>query len=146
MRSGMIRFVRGAAIAAIYGVAFFGLWYSGVRFFRVPEYVLPAPAAVAISLAAYPGYFLYHFSITFLESVFGAMLGFLLGVSSGLLLRYGGYIGRALHPPIVASQVFPKEALAPIFLIIFGFGVEPKIVISALICFFPVAVSVERGL
>ncbi len=64
-----------------------------------------------------------------------------------LSLKIAAYIiFGAINPLIIASQVFPKEALAPLFLVFLGFGVLPKIVISALICFFPIAINTFKGL
>ena len=51
-----------------------------------------------------------------------------------------------MSPPVLATQVFPKEALAPLFLVAFGFGMTPKVLIAALICFFPLAVNTAIGL
>jgi NitT/TauT family transport system permease protein len=99
-----------------------------------------------MSFATLPGFYWYHTLVTVQEAGFGLIIGFAAGFLCGIILRYGGPIGRALNPLILASQVFPKEALAPVFLVFLGFGVLPKIVISALICFFPVAVNTFRGL
>ena len=55
-------------------------------------------------------------------------------------------IAQAIHPIIVASQIFPKEALAPIFLLVLGFGIKSKVAISSLISFFPVVIATHRGL
>lgn len=125
------------------------LWVSVlalIALFDIPPFVVPPPSAVVASLSNLPGYYLHHFSITALESAAGVAAGFTIGLAVGILIRYGGLVGRLLNPLVLASQVFPKEALAPIFLVFLGFGITHKIVISALICFFPVVVNTTTGL
>jgi NitT/TauT family transport system permease protein len=119
---------------------------AAIEVFSIPAFVVPPPADVIQSLFNLPGYYAHHFSVTAMESAAGALIGFTIGVIAGMLVRYGGPVGRALNPLLLASQVFPKEALAPVFLVFLGFGVTHKIVISALICFFPVVVSTSTGL
>ncbi len=122
------------------------IWQLLIRLFRIPAYVLPTPTSVLFSLWELPRYYAVHAWITAQEAGLGILIGFAAGFLIGLVLRFGGWVGRLLNPLIVASQVFPKEALAPLFLIYFGFGILPKVVVSALICFFPVAINTYEGL
>lgn len=131
-------------------VAYTGaLWViitAGIATFDIPPFVVPPPNDVVASLGNLPAYYLRHFSVTALESAAGAIIGFIVGIGVGIFIRYGGPFGKMLSPLVLASQVFPKEALAPIFLVFLGFGITHKIVISALICFFPVVVNTATGL
>jgi NitT/TauT family transport system permease protein len=131
---------------SIYVIVVLGVWQAAVSFFRIPSYLVPAPAAVFGSLWRMPDYYLRNAAVTLVEAFGGALLGFFAGALTGILLRYGGRIGRAVSPLILASQVFPKEALAPLFLVYLGFGIFPKIVIAALICYFPVTINTLKGL
>lgn len=122
------------------------IWQALVVVLAIPHYVLPTPSSVVRSLATRFPLLARHGSITLFETV----VGFLLGSSAGMLLAvatvHSRLLERALYPLAVCTQTFPKEALAPLFLIWFGFGFLPKILISALICFFPVLVNGIRGL
>jgi len=131
---------------AAYIIFVFGVWNLLIMIFRLPSYMVPAPGDVLTSLSKLSAFYRHHTLVTLEESGFGLIIGFAAGFICGLLLRYGGRIGRAINPLIIASQVFPKEALAPLFLVFLGFGVLPKIVISALICFFPIAINTFKGL
>src|SRR6266498_1374582 len=129
-------------LAAVgYVIAIGLLWQLLISVFHIPQYVLPTPRSVAASLLRLPRYYAGHAFVTAEEAGLGILIGFAAGFVVGIVLRYGGWIGRLLSPLIVGSQVFPKEALAPLFLIYLGFGILPKVVMSALICFFPVAIN-----
>lgn len=133
-------------LAALYVFALVLFWDLVIRIFQIPHYVLPHPRAVVNSIIALPSYYASHALVTMQEAGLGILIGFTSGLIIGIVLRYGGWLGKLLNPIVVASQVFPKEALAPLFLIYFGFGIMPKVVISALICFFPVAINSYEGL
>ena len=122
------------------------LWQSIVSLFDVAPYLVPPPLEVGRSLVELPNYYFKHTAVTFTESALGILVGFFAGLLLGVVMHYGGLVGRLLTPLVVASQVFPKESLAPLFLVIFGFGIFPKVLISALICFFPVAINTQQGL
>lgn len=137
------RIAAACAVSAAYFSLIISIWYSFIYLFHVPIFIIPTPKAVALSLYQDFAYYKSQFYVTSVEAILGAGIGFLSGLSVGVFLRFGGPAARFLHPLLVASQVFPKEALAPIFLLVFGFGVESKIAISALISFFPVAITIH---
>ena len=138
--------IRMIVIAAAYVAGIYFLWSGSVRLFDIQPFLLPSPEAVFGSLASLPAYYLKHTLVTLEESAFGVLIGFITGLSLGILLHYSGPIGKLLNPPLLATQIFPKEALAPIILTFMGFGIAPKIVISSLICFFPVVINTAQGL
>jgi NitT/TauT family transport system permease protein len=125
-----------------------GLWELAVRVTGVSPLVLPAPGAVAAKLIDVfrTGFVLVHIRVTLLEILFGFLLGSLLGIALGVLLAQSALLMRVVNPYIIASQAMPKLALAPIFAIWFGFDMTPKIVIAALIAFFPLLENTVRGL
>ena len=133
-------------LALIYIVGIITLWHFGIQYFNLPTFIVPYPGSVFASLGNDPIFYLYHFSITAEEAVSGAAIGFVSGLLLGIFLRFGEVIAQAIHPIIVASQIFPKEALAPIFLLVLGFGIKSKVAISSLISFFPVVIATHRGL
>lgn len=114
-------------------------WEAACRTLRLSALVLPPPSAVAHSLwqGLASGYFWPHLRTTIVELLLGVALGCTVGFLAGILLGEHAVLRRLLMPYVVASQVIPKLALAPLFVLWFGFGITPTVVITALICFFP---------
>jgi len=121
------------------GVFVLFIWEIGVRFQGISPLVLPAPTRIADVLwkSLANGYLWPHIWQTLLEVFWGILLGGLLGCVGGIVLGESRYLRALLMPYVVLSQVVPKLALAPLFIVWFGFGVLPTIVMTALICFFP---------
>lgn len=124
-------------------VLMIAVWEGFVRSSGVSELVLPAPSVIWDTLwsGLVTGYFTKHIGQTLLEIVLGLLLGGLFGVLCGIGMGEWTWLRRLLSPYIVASQAVPKLALAPLFMIWFGFGTTPKVVITALISFFPLLES-----
>jgi NitT/TauT family transport system permease protein len=103
------------------------------------ELVLPAPSVVLTVLwdGLVSGYFLPHIYRTASEVVLGLFIGTLLGMLAGIVMGEIEILRRIFLPYVIASQAVPKLALAPLFILWFGFGMTSKVVITALICFFP---------
>lgn len=114
-------------------------WELATRHFDIPALVLPAPSAVLAALwkALSTGYLWPHIQATVTELVLGLLAGGILGLAIGVILAESPLLARVLRPYVVVSQVVPKLALAPLFVMWFGFGKTSTIVITALICFFP---------
>jgi len=110
--------------------------------------VLPAPSAVALVLwdGLTDGYLWIHIWITSVEMTLGLLIGCSFGVLSGLCLSENKFLKSLLWPYILASQVIPKLALGPIFIIWFGFGMTSTVIITALICFFPLLENTLTGI
>ena len=124
-----------------------GGWEASVRLFDIPKIVLPAPSAVGVALwNGMQGDFLWHFGITFYETIAGFVLGAATGLILGALVSQFRLLERTLYPYIVAFQTLPKVAIAPIIVIWFGYGVTSKIVITATIAFFPLLANTIVGL
>lgn len=103
------------------------------------ELVLPTPSVVFPLLwtGLITGYFTPHIVQTALEVFFGLLIGSAFGVVMGVLMAEVKWLARLLSPYVIASQAVPKLALAPLFVLWFGFGMTSKVIITALICFFP---------
>ncbi|QNF28982.1 ABC transporter permease [Metabacillus elymi] len=103
------------------------------------ELVLPAPSVVLVVLweGLTTGYLLPHIYRTTLEVCLGLFFGTALGLLTGILMGEVDFLRRILLPYVIATQAVPKLALAPLFILWFGFGMTSKVVITALICFFP---------
>jgi len=115
------------------------VWELGVRYFGTSPLVLPAPTHVAGVLwkSFANGYLLPHIWQTLVEVFWGIVFGGFLGWVGGIVLSESQFLRSLLMPYIVLSQVIPKLALAPLFIVWFGFGILPTIVMTTLICFFP---------
>jgi NitT/TauT family transport system permease protein len=134
--------VLGGAVAG--GLAWQAIATAGV----VPAYVLPAPGAVAARwLALYNnGLLWHHASTTLLEGLLGFALAFVIGVGLGYPLARSRVLAGVLAPYVAASQAVPVIALAPLLVLWFGLGLLPKVLICALIVFFPILVNTAVGL
>lgn len=129
-------------------LALLGGWELFCRTGGLPALVLPAPSAVfgALWSGLASGRLLPHIAATVVETLLGLTLGGAVGFLAGVVLEEAVTLRRLLYPYIVASQVVPKLALAPLFLVWFGFGMTTTVVITALICFFPLLENTMTGL
>jgi len=129
-------------------VAVVVLWSLYLRLFRVPDYILPPPDAVFRAFLRAYGEGLIWGDLAF--TVRSTLLGYALGCGAGILL--GGIFAesrtfeRFFHPYVVLVQSMPKVALAPLIIVWFGYEIESKIVMVALICFFPVFINTLTGI
>ena len=132
------------AIATVIGLLI--LWHLIVTLFGIPTYIAPSPVQVALVFVE-KGDILW---INFLPTFFEALSGFILGNSVAVILAiwfvHNRMAERAFYPIAVLINTIPIIAIAPILVLILGNGYAPKIVIAALICFFPTLVNMVRGL
>jgi NitT/TauT family transport system permease protein len=122
------------------------LWELAIRLFRVPTFVLPAPSAVIRSLIENWAQLASATQSTALEILLGFVLAAITGIAIALVIVRFDRFGRALYPLIVLFQNVPKVALAPIFILWFGFDLAPKVLLIVVIAFFPVAIDMLVGL
>jgi len=124
------------------------IWLVAIRVFKIPNFILPTPDSVVQSL--YHGYvkglFWTHFFFTLQSMLFGYLLGCSLAFLLGCLFAESRTVERMLYPFVVALQSMPKVALAPLIIVWFGFGLESKVVMVALVCFFPMFINTAMGL
>ncbi len=137
-------------IHLLYPVGFLAViiavWQAVVTYLDVQEIIIPAPTVIAQTLAEDWAYLLKHTWITGGEVILGFLASGLLGVPAGILIVWSKTIERTLMPIFVTSQTIPKIAIAPLFIIWFGIGLFPKVLVSFLIGFFPVVISTSVGL
>ncbi|CAM4028974.1 ABC transporter permease [Bordetella muralis] len=120
-------------------VVLLGAWELVVRKAGISALVLPAPSAVVRTLwtTLSTGYLWPHIGATLAEMLLGLALGGAAGLAMGIALAESALLDRVFKPYVIVSQVVPKLALAPLFVLWFGFGIAPTVVMTALICFFP---------
>ena len=129
-----------------------GSWYGATKAFAIPEFVLPPPgkvwSALVGGLSASPrdpaGYW-FHLGVTASEAVLGFLIGSTAGIVTGTAVAHSRIVARVLYPYIIALQSLPKVAIAPLFVVWFGFGMEPKVLITSIITFFPLLVNSIAG-
>ncbi|RYY77605.1 MAG: ABC transporter permease, partial [Comamonadaceae bacterium] len=114
-------------------------WEAACRGFGLSALVLPAPSAVALALwkGLASGFLWPHLAATAVELVLGLAAGCAMGFAAGIAMAELPRVRDVLLPYVVVSQVIPKLALMPLFIVWFGFGMTSTVVITALICFFP---------
>ena len=121
-------------------------WEAWVRAAAIPVYIVPAPSAVITRLAGDFGFFALHGGITLAEALAGFALGAAVAFTGATLMAHSRFLERSLFPIAILVKVTPIVAVAPLFVIWFGFGSLPKVLIASLITFFPVLVNAMVGL
>jgi len=122
------------------------IWQLACTLSESSSFLVPAPSAIAVDLWHNWRYFIPHIWRTTLEIIIGFACSIALGLPMAILLTFSRVLDRALYPLIVASQVVPKVAIAPVMLVIFGFGMMPKIAIIITVAFFPIVINAVVGL
>ena len=121
------------------------LWELLVRVFEVPAFLLPAPSAIAQAAAANWNVLMKHSAVTLTETLAGFALSAAVGLLFALVMVLWPVAGRAAFPLLVASQVIPKVAVAPLMIVWIGTGVTTSSIIAFVMAFFPVVVNAALG-
>lgn len=121
-------------------------WEGASRVFGIPTFLLPPPSVIAASMHTHADLLLKESVVTSVEIGLGFLLSIIVGIPLALAIFLWQPFARAVYPLLVASQAVPKVAVAPLFLVWFGFGLLPKVLIAFLIAFFPVVINTAIGL
>jgi len=136
-------------VTLVAAAAMVALWGLTVRFLKTPEVVFPAPTGVFRALWAglfIDGLYWRHIGITPYQILAGFGIGACVGLFLGIAIAEVSVLRLVIHPYVIAFQNVPKVAIAPLFVIWFGFDAGSKIAIAATIAFFPVVINVIAGL
>jgi len=140
-----IDFIKRFAAGLLKIIVTLAIWDATVIVFRIPNEILPRAWDVMQVIIAQLPLFLEHVSY----SLFATVIGFLIAAFSGIVLaltfEYVQLLRKLFYPALISFQSIPKIALAPIIVIWFGYGIMPKIIMSALISFFPVFINTIVG-
>jgi NitT/TauT family transport system permease protein len=122
-------------------------WYLIARYSGIPNFILPSPRSVWLRFltALRDGTLLHHTGVTLVEIVLGLLIGTIFATLVGYFLAKSRSLERILSPYLVASQAIPIIAIAPLLVLWLGNGILSKVVICALIVFFPVLVNTIVG-
>jgi ABC-type nitrate/sulfonate/bicarbonate transport system, permease component len=124
------------------------MWEFLTAALKVPAYILPPPSKIVSALVGHvqTPTFWENLGVTLQEIAIGYVIAVVVAFALGILISQVRIIEKAVLPYIVAFETIPKIALAPLFLIWFGFGLLSKIVMTAFISFFPILINVIEGL
>lgn len=116
-----------------------------IRFFEVPEFYLPLPSKVFQTAIKNIEIILFHLGVTLTEALIGFLLGNFFGIIFGFLFSQLKFVRQAFYPIVVGLQTVPIVAIAPFIIIWFGPGLIGKVIMAALICYFPATVISTNG-
>jgi putative hydroxymethylpyrimidine transport system permease protein len=132
--------------SALVVVLTFVLWEVVIKVLDVPTYIWAPPSLIAETISERFSELLSHSAVTLTETLVGFAVAVFFGLAFGLLLHFSALAKRALYPLLIASQSIPTVVLAPVFVLVLGFGLWPKVAVVALFCFFPIVVGTIDGL
>jgi NitT/TauT family transport system permease protein len=132
--------------ALLTGAVIIAIWELVVRVREIPRYLLPAPSVIF-------GFFISNLDLIWLNAfatgkvvLYGFLLSAAVGVPLGIAIVEWRPFARTIYPLLVATQTFPKLAIAPLFVVWFGFGLAPKLLMVFLVAFFPIIIDTSVGL
>ena len=121
-------------------------WEVASRVLRIPKFIMPAPSDIAAEAWEWRYRFLGHSWVTLYETLGGFALSIVVAVPLAVLIVYSPWMRRAIYPLIVLLQAVPKIAVAPVLLLIIGYGGFSKVIVAFLVAFFPIVVDTATGL
>jgi NitT/TauT family transport system permease protein len=134
-------------LAPILGlIVVFGGWEILATVLAIPRYLAPKPSEIFLAMVTESRFLLNHGRITAIEMLSGFALGSIFSIAFGLMVVYWPPAKKVIMPYMIVIKTMPKVALAPLFVIWFGFGMTTNIIYTALVAFFPVLVNFVQGL
>jgi NitT/TauT family transport system permease protein len=144
-RGSRLRRIAWACAPVLTFVALIALWGVLVAVFRVPDYLVPPPQAVIPKLIQARQALWANTLTTLHEIVIGFAITVVLSIPLGLLIALSLVARRVAYPVLVFIQLVPKIAVAPLFLVWFGFGIQSKVLLTVLLAFFPLLLASIAG-
>lgn len=132
--------------AVILILFFLVVWEIVCRLFRVPYFLLPPPTSIVKTIIGEFIRFYPHILVTLQEMVLGLGISVVFGVALAFLMFRYPIIERAFFPIVIGSQAVPVFAIAPLLVLWFGYGISSKVIMTAIIVFFPIVVNTLDGL
>ncbi|MBI2965220.1 MAG: ABC transporter permease subunit, partial [Chloroflexi bacterium] len=143
---GWADLVAGWMPAAVLGLSGIAAWELLVRALTVPRWLLPPPTSIVRELGTSADLLARHTLITLQEILLGFFVAVLVGIALAVSIAYSRTLERSIYPYVIASQTIPIIAIAPLLLVWVGPGQTSKVIIVALISFFPIVVNAVDGL
>ena len=126
-------------------VAIVGIWAAAIPIFKIPPYLLPSPGGVFARLITDWRQLWDNSLVTLTEIVLGFGLTVVLAIPLGLVIALSLIAKQIVYPPLMLLQLVPKIAVAPLFLVWLGFGIESKVLLTLLMTFFPLLLASISG-
>lgn len=133
------------AVPPLTFVVIVAIWAAIIPIFDIPPYLLPSPVGVFGRIIEDAALLWDNAQVTLTEIIVGFAITVVLGIPLGLLIALSRWAKQALYPPIMLLQLVPKIAVAPLFLVWLGFGIESKILLTVLMTFFPLLLASISG-
>jgi len=137
--------IKTRSFPIIFFAAVLIIWEVLSRAGAFPAFILPAPSSIVISLVTGFSSMQYHILVTLYEAFAGFAIAMILSFAIAILMDALAGLKKTVYPVLIISQTIPIIILAPLFVIWFGYGYTPKLVIVVLICFFPVTISLMQS-
>jgi NitT/TauT family transport system permease protein len=137
---------RPVVLPALMLAALIALWEGCVRGFAIPEFLLPAPSAIFRAIVQQAPNVLQHTRATMFTILAGFAASIIVGFPLAIAIASSPLLANALYPLLVLTQSVPKIAIAPLLVIVFGANEVPRIIVTFLVAFFPLVISVAAGL
>jgi NitT/TauT family transport system permease protein len=125
--------------------AIIGLWSAAITVFKIPVYLLPGPGSVFSRIISDAPMLWSHSQITLAEILMGFGLTLATAIPLGLAIALSLIARQIIYPPLMLMQLVPKIAVAPLFLVWLGFGMESKVLLTVLMTFFPLLLASISG-
>jgi NitT/TauT family transport system permease protein len=141
-----LRRAQDVAIPVATMLALFLIWEAACNFFAIPAYLVPSPSAIWKETSAMAGPVWTHTLATTTTVMLGFIVSIIVSLPLGVVLASSPAIANAIYPLLVLTQSIPKVALAPILVVVLGTNELPRIVVTFLVAFFPLVLSIAAGL
>lgn len=142
MKTRLVNTALPVALLGILGLS----WEASVHFFEIPSYILPGPWEIVKVMWQRMDLFAAHGVVTLIEIGLGFWLALVVGLTLAVLIHASRIIERSFLPLIISSQTIPVFAIAPLLILWFGYGIGSKVVMTAIIVFFPIVINTVEGL
>ena len=141
----LLRRIAWSLLPPLTFAAMVALWWGAVVAFRIPAYLLPGPGAVFSRIVADAPMLWTNAQVTLIEILLGFALTIVTSIPLGLVIALSAVARQVVYPPIMLMQLVPKIAVAPLFLVWLGFGLESKVLLTILMTFFPLLLASISG-
>lgn len=144
-RTRRVMRVAWALLPPLTFIAMVALWSVAVAVFRIPAYLLPGPGSVFARVVADAPMLWSHSLTTLTEILLGFGLTLVTAIPLGLVIALSRLARQVVYPPLMLMQLVPKIAVAPLFLVWLGFGLDSKVLLTILMTFFPLLLASISG-